>query len=92
MANNPTAFKAELLSLLTATTNLDATTKTKLRNRFVSAYPNHWAVYLAGGGTDTAANRANFAIERTFDFWQDIYRGESYRENVAALTPPETIT
>jgi hypothetical protein len=90
MANIP-ALKAELLNVLTVTTNLTATEKTKLRNRFVTAYPTLWQEYLAGGGTDTAANRAAFAIDRTFDFWTQIYRSGSQKENIAALPQPEVI-
>lgn len=92
MANNPAAFKTELLSLLTATTNLDAATKTQLRNAFVSEYAAAWQVYLSGGGTDTAANRASFAIERTFDYWRRTVQSASYKANVAALPPPGDIT
>lgn len=89
MANNIAQLKADIRTAFT--NNLDATTRTKLANRFVTAYPNHWQVYLNGGGTDTAANRGIFASERLFDYLQGIYRGESYKENIAAIPPPETI-
>lgn len=92
MANNVVAFKAELLSLLTATTNLDAGTKTLIRNSFVTEYDPAWQAYLAGGGTDTPANRGNFAIERTFDFWRRTVQNASHKANVTALPPPTDIT
>lgn len=88
---NLTAFKTELFNLFANTANLTATEKQKLRDRFVTAYPNHWAAYLAGGGTDTAANRGQFAVDRTVAFWTDIYTSESYKANVAAMPPAETI-
>jgi hypothetical protein len=90
MANIP-ALKAELLAVLSNTANLTATEKQKLRNRFITSYPTLWQEYLAGGGTDTAANRASFAIDRTFDFWNEVYRSGSQRENVAALPQPEVM-
>lgn len=92
MANNPAGMRSELLALLTSTTNLDAATKTLLRNSFVEEYAPAWAAYLAGGGTDTAANRGAFAIERTFDFWRRTVQSASYKTNVAALPPPADIT
>lgn len=92
MANQISAFKTELIALLTSTTNLDAATKTLLRNSFVTEYDPAWQVYLAGGGTDTAANRANFAIERTFDFWRRTVSQASYKANVAAMPAPVDIT
>ena len=89
MANNIAQLKADIRTAFT--NNLDATTQTKLANRFVSAYRNHWQAFLAAGNTDTAANRGIFASERLFAYLQDIYRGESYKENIAAIPPAETI-
>lgn len=90
MANNLTQFKTDIKTAIT--TNIDSGTQTKLGNRFLVAYAPAWAVYLAGGGTDTPANRRTFVVDRLFDWINDIYRKESYNENIAALTPPETIT
>lgn len=90
MANNLAQLRTDFKTAFQ--NNLDATTRTKLLNRFVTAYAPAWNVYLAGGGTDTTANRANFAVDRVFDFIQDIYRNESYKETLAAIPPPETIT
>lgn len=91
MANNPTALQTEMLALLTSTTNLDPATKTLLRNSFVTEYAPAWQAYLTGGGTDTAANRGAFAIERTFDFWRRTVESASHKANVEALPPPATI-
>jgi hypothetical protein len=85
MANQIDPFKTELFNLFGATTNLDASTKQKLRDRFVTAYPTQWTAFLAAGNTDTAANRGKFAVEITFQFWKDIYTSESYKANVAAI-------
>ena len=41
MANNIAQLKTDIRTAFT--NNLDAATRTKLANRFVSAYPNHWA-------------------------------------------------
>ena len=90
MANNIAGLKSDIVAAFTA--NLDAATRTKLASRMISAYPNHWQAYLSGGGTDTPANRGEFAADRLFNYLQDIYRGESYKENVAAIPPPEQIT
>jgi hypothetical protein len=91
MANLP-AFKTELLNLFTTTSNLTATEKTKLRNRFVSEYNAQWLTYLAdNGGSDTSALRGQFAVEMTVEFWRNIYTAGSGRENLAALPASETL-
>ena len=92
MANNTEALKTELLNLLTTTTNLDSATKTLLRNSFVTDNPVAWLAFLAAGNTDTAGNRAIFAIERTFQYWRDTVRSGSNKSNIAALPAPSDIT
>lgn len=92
MSNQVSAFKVEFFNLLSTTTNLDAATKTLIRNAFVTEYAFEWQTYLTGGGTDTATNRASFAIERTFDFWRRTVQAASYKANVAALPAPTDIT
>lgn len=90
MANNIPALKTELLTLLTNTTNLDATTKQKLRDAFVTQYPQVYTVWL-NGQSDTAARRAEFAVEMTFRHWRQTVEDASYKANVAALPTPDTI-
>lgn len=90
MANSIPGFKTSLITAVTS--NFDAGTQTKIGNRFLTAYAPAWAAYLAGGGTDTAGNRRAFIADRVFDWMNDLYRNESYKENVAAITPPEVIT
>jgi hypothetical protein len=85
MANNIANFQTELLNLFGSTINLDATTKQKLRDRFVTAYPGQWKAFLDAGNTDTVQNRGKFAVQMTVEFWKGIYNAESYRENVAAM-------
>ena len=84
MANMP-ALKTELLNLFGQTANLTATEKQKLRDRFLTAFPAEWAAYLDGGGTDTPANRGQFAADMTIEFWRQIYRDQDRREKVAAI-------
>jgi hypothetical protein len=84
MANNLPAFQTELLSLFGSTTNLDAITKQRLRDRFVTAYPNHWTIFLQSNA-DNASNRGKFAVQMTVDYWKQIYQSESYKENIAAM-------
>lgn len=91
MANIP-AFQTELFNLFATTTNLTATEKQKLRDRFITAFPHHWQVFLADGNADTPANRGMFAAQRTMAFWQDIYRSESRRANLTTLPPDEQLT
>jgi hypothetical protein len=91
MANNLPQLKSELLSVLGTTTALDAATKTKIRNAFVTQYPLEWLAYLAGT-SDTAAKRGEFVIERTFIFWRERVTEASQAANVAALPPPDTIS
>lgn len=74
-----------------STTALTATEKQRLRDRFITAFPNHWQVFLAAGNADTAQNRGRFAAERTIAFWEDIYRSESYKENISTLPPVDTL-
>jgi len=90
MANNVSGFKSAVVTAITS--NFDATTQTKVGNRFLVAYAPAWSAYLAGGGTDTAGNRRNFVVDRVFDYLNEVYRNESNKENVAALPPAETIT
>ena len=97
MANNFNAFKGELQNLLATTTNIDNTTKQKMRDRCVAAYPADWAAYLAQGNADNANNRGKFLVEKTVGndppalsgFWRDIWRGQSQQENIAAAPPPD---
>jgi hypothetical protein len=91
MANNIPAFKAEFLSLLTATANIDAATKTKLRNRFVSEYQAEWDALRAAGTADTAGNRADFAAQKVIDYMTRVYRDGSHRENLAAMPVTENL-
>jgi hypothetical protein len=90
MANNIPAFQTELLNLLQATTNLDAATKQKLRDRCVLIYQPEWLTFL-GGQADTAARRGQFFALKTADYWRTIYREGSARENAAATPPPEVL-
>lgn len=90
MANNLTQFKTDLKTAITA--NLDSGTQTKLGNRFLVAFDPAWDAYIAGGGTDTPANRRSFVVDRVFDWINNIYHKESYKENVAAMPAPEDIT
>jgi hypothetical protein len=90
---NIPAFKAELLALLATTANLTAAEKTKLRNRFVSEYQNEWDARVAAGTVDNAANRGQFAIDKTVNgYWGDIYKAGSSRENQAAVPEPEVLS
>jgi hypothetical protein len=92
MANNLPAFKTELLNLFANTGNLDAATKTNLRNAFVTAYPSNWTNYLAANGlTDTPTARGQFAVEMTVIHWRQVVEAESARANQAALPAPNTI-
>jgi len=52
-----------------------------------------WNALIAGGMTDTAANRANFAADKIFAYIQGIYQAGSRRENIAAqpALPPAEI-
>jgi hypothetical protein len=90
MANNVTGLKAAIKQAFVD--NLDATTRTKLSNRFVLGYQQEWNAKVAGGTVDNATNRGDFAVDKVFDFIQSVYRSGSSQENVAALPEPETIT
>jgi len=90
MANNLTQLKTDFRTALQA--NLDATTTTKLINRFVAEYPAEWNAYLEGGGTDTPTNRGVFTVDRIFDIIQSIYRAQNAKENQATLPTPEVIS
>ena len=90
MANNPSALKTELLSLLTSTTNLDNPTKQLLRDAYAAEYPQVYLVWL-NGQSDTAARRGEFTIEMTFREWKKTVESASYKTNVAALPAPSTI-
>jgi hypothetical protein len=92
MANNISAFKDELFSLLLSTTNLDAATKTKIRNRYVVEFAAEWAARVAAGTTDNATNRAKFFIDKWFEAASNVYRDGSHRENLAAIAAPETLS
>jgi hypothetical protein len=89
MANNLVQLKTDIKTAFGA--NLDATTIGKVRNRFVSAYQSEWNIRVNGGVTDNAANRNTFAVDKVFDYMQEIYTRESNRENHAAVAAPETI-
>lgn len=90
MANNIDGLKTAIRQAFTA--NLDAGTRTKLIDRFVSAYQEEWNARVAGGTTDNATNRGIFASDKVFDYVQNIYRSGSSRELQAAVPQPETIT
>jgi hypothetical protein len=83
MANNLIQLKTDLKTALT--NNLDAATRTKLSNRFVSALRSEWDARIAAGTADNASNRATFIADKIFDYIQGIYQNESRRENQAAL-------
>ncbi len=91
MANNLSVLKAELLNTLSTTTALDAATKTKIRNAFVSQYQIEWLLFL-DGAADTAAKRGEFVIEMTFRYWRDRVILASEAANINALPPPDTIS
>jgi len=91
MANNLPQLKTELLNLLTTTTALDAATKTKIRNAFVSQYQIEWLPWL-NGAADTAAKRGEFVIEMTFRYWREKVMAASEAANINALPPPDTIS
>jgi hypothetical protein len=90
MANNIDGLKADFRAAFVA--NLDATTRTKLLDRFVVVYQQEWNARVAGGTVDNAANRGIFASDKIFDNIQRVYRSGSYQENVGTLPQPETIT
>jgi hypothetical protein len=91
MANLP-ALQDELLTLFTNTSNLTATEKTKLRNRFVSEYNAAWVDFLAAnGGNDTAAVRGEFVCKCLVEFMKRVYIDGSRRENLATLPADETL-
>jgi hypothetical protein len=88
MANNLPSLQTEIFNVLANTANLDATTKQKVRDRFVSAYPGVLSKFLADNTlTDTAANRGKFVAFCTMEYWKDIFRGESQKEQAAAISP-----
>lgn len=94
MANNIPAFQTELQSLLASTTNIDAATKVKIRDRIVSEYQSDYAAWLASfdpDRTDTNPNRAEFGAKKWCDWVKDIYRAGSVRENTATTPPPESL-
>lgn len=91
MANNVNAFKTELLNLFSTTANLDSSTKTKIRNRFVSAYQTEWQNRVASGTTDNAANRAAFAIDKIAEHIANIYSAQHRAEQLAELPAAETL-
>jgi hypothetical protein len=92
MANNLTALQTEIFNVLANTTNLDATSKQKLRDRFVTAYPGAWLKFLADNTlTDTASNRGKFVAFSTAEYWKGIFRGESQREQLAAVVPESLV-
>lgn len=88
--NNIPQFETEIYNLFAATSNIDAATKTKLRNRFVSAYPNDFVAYLETNQvSDTAANRGKFLVSKLSFYMKDVYTSEHDKEQRAALPPPE---
>lgn len=88
--NNIPQLKTDVKTAFAA--NLDATTVQKLRDRFVALYQSEWNVLVASGTADTAANRANFAIGKVFDYIQSVYTAGSAREIAAAQAAPESIS
>lgn len=91
MANNIAAFETEFFNLLASTANLDAASKTLLRDSFVAAYPDAWQVFLAAGNTDTAANRGPFVVNVVVRQMRNVVRENSVRTQIATLPPPTTI-
>lgn len=91
MANNIQAFKTEFRNLFANTTNLDAATKQKIRNRYVLTNPVDWQNFLDQGNTDTAANRGTFAIEMIFRDMRNVFRAGSVMESQTTLPPAETL-
>lgn len=88
MANNKTALKAELLALLTATSNIDGPSKVKLRDRFAAEYENAYARFL-GQEADSPAKRGQFLADFTVEIWANVFRVQSRREKVANLPNPD---
>lgn len=97
---NLPALKTELLAVLTSTSNLTATEKTKLRNRCVLLFPEQFQAWLTANAlTDTAATRGQFFIEKTVGnppgtvpqgYWSQVWQEGSDKENRDALPPVET--
>jgi ABC-type branched-subunit amino acid transport system substrate-binding protein len=88
MANNIPAFKVEFLNLFSTTANLDATTKTNLRDNFVAEYQNEWNDRVAKGTADTPTNRANFAVDKVIQYMQAVYQSGGEKRTIAALPAP----
>lgn len=91
MANNIGALKTAFIAFLTSTTALDAATKKLLRDGFVLTYEGEWTNKVATGTADTAANRASFAIDKTYQFWREVVRAASAKKNAAAMPALEDI-
>lgn len=88
MANNMTAFKAEFLTFLQNTPNLDLETKQDLRDNYVRAFQAEWDERVAGGTNDTPANRARFAVDKIVDAIKGVYRHGARLLDEDALPPP----
>jgi hypothetical protein len=89
---NLAALQAELFTLFNNTSNLTATEKTKVRNRFVSQFPGKWIAFLAeNGGSNTAAVRGDFVCKCLVDFMKEKYGEGSRQENLTALPADETL-
>jgi hypothetical protein len=85
-ANLPN-LKTEIFNMMTASPNLTATEKTRLRDRFITdpAYVSKWSRFLAqNGGTDTPALRGQFVVEMTLEMWKKVYEDGFARETAAA--------
>jgi hypothetical protein len=90
MANNVAGLKAAIRQAFID--NLDATTRTKLADRYVLRFQTEWNARVAGGTADTQANRAIFASDKLFDSINWVYSSGDRTERTAALPAPETIT
>lgn len=95
---NLPALKAELIAVLSSSSNLTAAEKQKLRDRTVLVYPSEYERYLADNTlTDTAANRGKFFIEKTVGnkppgiggAWSAIWIEGNERERQATMPAAE---
>lgn len=84
---NIAGLKADLLTFFSNTVHLTAQEKVKLRDSYIAHFSGEWQAYLAGGGTDTPANRNQFTANKMIDQWRDIYRDQDRVLKVAAIVP-----
>lgn len=89
MANNLPGLNAAIVAAFTA--NLDATTRTKLLNRFVAAFSGEWSTRVASGTADNAANRAVFVADKVLGYVNSIYETQDLKEKTEAIATVEKI-